>query len=131
MGCLLIMQVASAQQKKLRKMTDKYVQYGVASYYGKKFVGQLTSSGDIFDYHKMTAASNNLPLGTYVKVTNRANGKWVVVKVNDRMNYKNHRLMDLSRGAAKKLGYVNKGLIHIKVEVIPDRVVQLFGLAVN
>ena len=66
----------------------------------------------------MTAAHNGLPLNTYVKVTNLRNKKSVVVKITDRMHPKNKRLIDLSRGAAEKLGYIGEGLTKVKVEVV-------------
>lgn len=92
--------------------------YGVASYYGKKFHGRRTASGEIFNMYKLTAAHKTLPLGSLVKVTNLDNNKSIVVKVNDRGPYVGNRVMDLSFNAAKNLGFVKKGLTKIKAEVI-------------
>lgn len=94
------------------------VQYGIASYYSDKFVGKKTANGEIFSQKKLTAAHNSLPLGTYIKVTNLRNHKTVKVKINDRLHHRNKRLVDLSRAAAKKLGFINSGLTRVKVEVI-------------
>jgi len=94
------------------------VQYGVASYYSDKFVGKKTANGEIFSQEKMTAAHNSLPLGTYIRVTNLRNHKTVKVKINDRLHHKNKRLVDLSRAAAKKLGFIRSGLTRVKVEVV-------------
>ncbi len=92
---------------------------GTASYYHNKFNGRLTANGETFSNSKMTAANNFLKLGTWVRVTNTKNGKSVVVKINDRMNKRNKRLIDMSRASAKKLGYINAGLGHVKMEVLP------------
>ena len=91
---------------------------GTASYYHHKFHGRKTATGEKFDINGMTAASNSMPLGTLVKVTNLKNGNSVVVKINDRMNAKNKRLIDLSYQAAKKLDFINSGTCKVKVEKI-------------
>src|SRR6476646_6437617 len=90
--------------------------YGTASYYANKFEGRLTANGEVFSQQKMTAACNVLPLGMWIKVTNLYNGRSVIVKVNDRLHYKNKRLVDLSKTAAKKMGYTGGGLTKVKVE---------------
>lgn len=101
-----------------KKGKKAVVQYGVASYYSNNFQGKKTSSGELFNQKKLTAAHNTLPLGTYIRVTNLKNGKSVVVKVNDRLHHRNKRLVDLSYAAAQKLGYVKSGLTRVKVEVL-------------
>ena len=73
-----------------------------------------------FDPDKMTAAHNRLPMGTMIKVTNLRNKRSVIVKVNDRLHYRNKRIVDLSRAAAAKLGYVGRGLAKVKVEVLDE-----------
>ncbi len=88
---------------------------GVGSWYGRKFHGRLTSSGEPYDMYGMTAAHTRLPLPTYVQVTNLENGKKVVVKVNDRGPFLHNRIIDLSYTAAKKLGYVQKGTAKLEV----------------
>ncbi len=95
-----------------------YKKTGVASWYGTKFHGRPTSSREPYDMLAMTAASPNLPIPTYVKVTNLENGKQVVVRVNDRGPFVDDRVMDLSFAAAKKLGYAEKGTAHVTVEAI-------------
>ena len=95
--------------------------YGTASYYANKFEGRLTANGEVFSQQKMTAACNVLPLGTWIKVTNLYNGRSVVVKVNDRLHYKNKRLVDLSKTAAKKIGYTGGGLTKVKVEPLEKK----------
>jgi len=92
--------------------------YGTASYYSNSFNGKKTANGEIYSHKKMTAACNVLPLGTWIKVTNLRNGKSVVVKTNDRLHSKMKRVVDLSREAAEKLGYVKSGLTKVRVEVI-------------
>src|SRR4030095_13068099 len=94
------------------------IQYGIASFYADKFEGLLTSSGEKFSQKKLTAAHNTLPLGTWIRVTNLRNKKSVIVKVNDRLHHRNTRLVDLSREAARRLGYVSNGLAKVKVEVL-------------
>lgn len=101
-----------------RQKNEDKVQYGVASYYHSKFTGRPTASGELYEPTKFTAAHNGLPLGTWVKVTNTRNKRSVIVKINDRMHSKNKRLVDLSRSAAIKLGYVGKGLTKVKLEVL-------------
>lgn len=95
-----------------------YNKVGVASWYGSKFHGKLTSSHEPYDMLAMTAASPTLPIPTYVRVTNLENGKQIIVKVNDRGPFANDRIMDLSYAAAKKLDYVDKGTAKVKVEAI-------------
>jgi rare lipoprotein A len=94
------------------------VQVGTASWYGKQFHGRQTASGDTYDMFQFTAAHRTLPLGTIVKVTNLRNGKWVIVKVNDRGPYVGHRLVDLSYGAAQMLAFRQRGIEKVKLEVI-------------
>ncbi len=102
--------------KKTSQKTSK-VLYGTASYYSNKFEGRKTANGEIFSQKKFTAACNVLPLGTWVKVTNLRNGKSVVLKTNDRLHPSMKRILDLSRAAAQKIGYINSGLTRVKVEV--------------
>ena len=92
------------------------VQYGIASFYDNKFEGRKTANGEVFSQKKMTAASNTLPLNSWVKVTNLSNKRSVYVRITDRMHHRNKRLIDLSRSAASSLGYTGKGLTRVKVE---------------
>ncbi|MFY7880145.1 MAG: septal ring lytic transglycosylase RlpA family protein [Lacibacter sp.] len=112
-------------QDSVEVKTDKLrVQYGTASFYHDKFVGRKTATGELFRQDRLTAAHNTLPLGTYIRVTNMRNRKSVVVRINDRLHYRNPRLVDLSKAAAHKLGYVNSGLTRVKVEVLGKKPVS-------
>jgi rare lipoprotein A len=91
---------------------------GIGSWYGRKFHGQKTSSGEPYDMYGMTAAHPTLPIPSYVRVSNPANGKSVVVRVNDRGPFHAGRLIDLSWTAAWKLGYIGEGSIVVDVETI-------------
>lgn len=95
--------------------------YGTASYYADKFNGRKTATGDIYSHSKLTAACNVLPLGTWIRITNIRNSKSVIVQVNDRLHPKNKRIVDLSRIAAEKLGYIGRGLTQVKLEVLGKR----------
>ena len=95
-----------------------YKARGIASWYGTKFHGERTSSGEPYDMYAMTAAHKTLPLPSYVKVTNVANGKQIVVKVNDRGPFKAGRIIDLSYAAAVKLGFHQHGTAEVEVESI-------------
>jgi len=95
-----------------------YKARGIGSWYGRKFHGQKTSSGEIYDMYGMTAAHATLPIPSYARVTNPGNGKSVVVRVNDRGPFHAGRLIDLSYAAAWKLGYVGNGSTLLEVESI-------------
>jgi rare lipoprotein A len=96
--------------------SDSFRQSGVASWYGKKFHGQKTSIGEIYDMYAMTAAHPTLPLPSYVRVTNPANAKSVVVRVNDRGPFHADRIIDLSYVAAAKLDIARRGSATVNVE---------------
>ena len=91
---------------------------GLASYYAHRFHGRKTASGERFNMHAMTVAHKTLPFGTKLKVTCESTGKSVVVKVNDRGPFHGNRVLDLSYGAAKALGTVNKGVSKVKYEIL-------------
>lgn len=93
-------------------------QTGSASWYGKKFHGQKTSSGEIYDMFKMTAAHRFLPIPTYVRVTRADTGKSIIVKVNDRGPFHSDRIMDLSWAAARKLGIDSMGTAIVSIEAL-------------
>lgn len=111
--------------------TDSYIKVGTASWYGDDFHGKTTSSSEKFDKHQLTTASPDLPLLSYVKVTNLNNGRQVVVKVNDRGPFVDNRILDLSYAAAKKLGFANKGLAKVKVEIVKSSHLTNVALAKN
>jgi rare lipoprotein A len=97
-----------------------FEQTGIASWYGNKFHGHLTSNGEIYDMYAMTAAHKNLPLPSYVKVTNLANDKSVIVRVNDRGPFHESRVIDLSYSAAYKLDMLKTGTANVSINAITD-----------
>ncbi|MCW8875746.1 MAG: septal ring lytic transglycosylase RlpA family protein [Kangiellaceae bacterium] len=97
---------------------ENYKQRGIASWYGTKFHGRRTSSGESYDMFKLTAAHKTLPLPTYAKVTNLENGKQITVKINDRGPFKKGRIIDLSYAAAHKLGMAKQGTARVEVETL-------------
>jgi rare lipoprotein A len=100
----------------------RYDQVGIASWYGEPFHGRRTSSGEIYDMYKLTAAHLTLPFGTIVLVTDLETGKSVVVRITDCGPYVEGRIIDLSFAAAEKLGIVTKGLAKVGLKVLryPD-----------
>jgi rare lipoprotein A len=99
-------------------ITGTFKERGIASWYGKKFNGQRTSSGETYDMYAMSAAHPTLPIPSYARVTNLANQKSVIVRVNDRGPFINDRIIDLSYTAAHKLGIVGNGSAEVEVESI-------------
>ena len=100
------------------KSAEHFKQTGIASWYGKKFHGHLTSNGEIYNMYAMSAAHKNLPLPTYLKVTNLANHKSVIVRVNDRGPFHQDRIIDLSYSAAYKLDMLTTGTAQVSIEAI-------------
>jgi rare lipoprotein A len=100
---------------------------GLASFYGPGFQGEETASGEIFDQNQMTAAHRKLPLGSVVRVTNLENGRQVIVRVTDRgpygRNYRRGAIIDVSKGAARRLDFIEDGLVRVRVDVLetPER----------
>jgi len=97
--------------------TDPELQ-GLASWYGGKFHGRLTSSGEVFDTNELTAAHRTLPFGTMVRVTNLDNGKAVIVKINDRGPFVEGRIIDLSMAAAEEIGSVGQGVARVSLQIV-------------
>jgi len=95
-----------------------YKERGVASWYGKKFHGRQTSSGEPYDMHRMTAAHKTLPLPTNARVTNLKNGRSIVVRINDRGPFVKNRLIDLSYAAARDLDMIGAGTALVEVEAL-------------
>jgi len=95
-----------------------YLEIGIASWYGKKFHGRLTSNGETYDMYNLTAAHKSLPLPTVVKVTNLDNGNSVQLRVNDRGPFHDDRVIDLSYAAAKQLGFAHQGTAPVVVEAL-------------
>ncbi len=94
----------------------KFTQSGTASWYGRQFHGRKTASGETFDMNGLTAAHRSLPLNCYIRVTNKNNGRSVVVKVNDRGPFHGNRVLDLSYGAAKQIGLTHAGTGNVSIE---------------
>lgn len=95
-----------------------YSEEGIASWYGKKFHGRLTSTREVYNMYNLTAAHKSLPIPCYVKVTNLKNNKSLVVRVNDRGPFKKGRIIDLSYAAAKKLDFISQGTTRVFIEAI-------------
>jgi rare lipoprotein A len=112
---------ASAVSK--AKKADKPYQVGTASWYGDYFQGKPTASGEPYNMYDMTAAHMNLPLGTFVKVTNLRNGRSAVLRVNDRGPYVDGRVIDVSYNAAKALDFKARGLQRVRIDVVHPTVV--------
>lgn len=97
---------------------EGYVEDGIASWYGADFHGKPTSCGEPYDMHALTAAHKTLPLGTYVKVTNLANHRSVILRINDRGPFVSGRIIDLSCRGAQEIGSYGKGLARVRVEAV-------------
>ena len=97
-----------------------FTEEGIASWYGKDFHGKLTANGERYDMHGMTAAHKLLPFGTQVKVTNRNNGKSIVVRINDRGPFVSNRVIDLTRTGAEGIGMIAAGTAPVLLETIGD-----------
>lgn len=101
---------------------EGFVQEGIASSYGRDFHGRKTSSGEPFDMNAMTAAHKTLPLGVYVKVRHKRNGKEIIVRINDRGPFVRERIIDLSDEAARRLEMIQEGLAAVKVTALGYRI---------
>jgi rare lipoprotein A len=97
---------------------DTLITSGKASFYADQFHGQETSSGDMYNQNDFTAAHRTLPFGTIVSVTNKKNGKNVIVRINDRGPFVKSRIIDLTKSAAKKIGMVPFGVVPVKIQVL-------------
>lgn len=97
---------------------EGYREEGEASWYGEKFHGHTTSNGEIYDMYQLSAAHTRLPLPSYVRVTNLANGRQAIVRVNDRGPFHGDRIIDLSYAAAVRLGFADQGVARVRVEAL-------------
>jgi rare lipoprotein A len=95
-----------------------FKQTGVASFYADKFVGRTTANGEKYRHNKLTAAHKSLPFGTMVKVRNLENNREVVVRINDRGPFVEGRIIDLSKSAAQKLDFVQKGIVRVEISTV-------------
>ena len=120
----------SGQSGTIKKRKSNPYQVGTASWYGQYFQGKETASGEPFDMHDFTAAHLTIPLGTFVKVTNLRNGRTVVVRVNDRGPVVDGRIIDLSYNAARALGFSERGLQQVRLDLIrPTTMAELRPVA--
>jgi len=119
-GIIIVMVSACAHQgiRQGGRYTTGQRQIGMASWYGKDFHGRPTSSGEIYDMNRLTAAHKTLPLGTEIRVEHLKNGRSVRVKVNDRGPFVGDRILDLSYAAAKELHAVEEGVFQVEIEII-------------
>lgn len=120
LGCLWLAHVPSAFAGSATWLLDSWDEpqqiIGMASWYGPGFSGRRTASGERFDPHGMTAAHRTLPLGSKVRVTNLRNGRSVELRITDRGPFRRRRVLDLSLGAARVLGIVNRGVDRVLIE---------------
>lgn len=112
LSCVFVLCTASVNAQ------SNYKKTGVASFYADKFEGRQTANGEIYYHAKKTAAHNTLPFGSVVKVTNLENNKFVIVRINDRGPFIDNRIIDLSKSAARDLGFVELGLTNVRIELI-------------
>lgn len=117
---LIVAAALAAASQGFAHQTDTVVRTlsGAASWYGPKFDGRLTASGEPFDMDDLTAAHRTLPFGTRIRVTNETNGKSVIVRINDRGPFAGKRVIDLSRKAAQAIGLMKRGVGRVKIEVL-------------
>ena len=116
----LLAPVGCAGSRPPRSDLEREVQVGFASYYGTRFHGARTASGERYDEKALTAAHRTLPFGTRVQVTNLANGKSVVVTITDRGPFTKGRVIDVSRRAARKLDFLRDGTTRVRLEVVDE-----------
>ncbi|MGI2171926.1 septal ring lytic transglycosylase RlpA family protein [Shewanella sp. MF05960] len=95
-----------------------FTEYGQASYYSDRHQNNKTANGDLYQHNLKTAAHKTLPFGAHVKVTNTANGKSVIVNINDRGPFVKGRIIDLSKSAFSSIGNISAGVIEVKIEVV-------------
>ena len=104
--------------KSKKPIRHQKIMTGISSFYAEDFHGKLTANGEVYDMYGVTAAHKTLPLNTIARVTNLDNDKSLILRINDRGPYVKGRILDCSYGAAKKLGFLNKGTTRVKIEVI-------------
>ena len=107
----------------LYQVAGPYYEVGIASWYGPGFDGRHTANGEIYDMNGISAAHKTLPFGTIVQVVDLSTGKSVVVRINDRGPFIDGRIIDLSKGAAERLGIINKGITKVGLRILrwPDK----------
>jgi rare lipoprotein A len=118
LGCASSPRFVTREAAEVATSSSAFIQDGVASYYAEEFDGRKTSSGETYNMNDLTAAHQTLPFGTIVKVTNKATGRSVTVRINDRGPFLKDRIIDLSRGAAEKIGMIGPGTAEVHLEVL-------------
>lgn len=118
----VIMAISACAPYHAKRKAIKYDAVGIASWYGPGFAGRKTACGERYKPMGLTAAHRTLPFGTHVKVTNLENDKSVVVRINDRGPYVRGRIIDLSKGAAKKIGLIATGTAKVKIAALNVKV---------
>ncbi|MGL4735166.1 MAG: septal ring lytic transglycosylase RlpA family protein [Enterovibrio sp.] len=108
----------NGNKKKAAAVPANFKQSGLASWYGPRYHGRTTASGEKFDMHALTAAHRTLPFGAKVKITNMKNNQYVIVKINDRGPYSGKRIIDVSHAAAKQLGMLRNGLANVSITIV-------------
>jgi len=116
--CMLIICLFAAGCAHIPFLGRRESQVGIASYYGREFHGKRTASGEIYNMRKYTAAHRTLPFGSIVRVTNLSNGRSIKVRINDRGPFVKSRIIDLSYGAARKLGIIESGIAKVRIDVL-------------
>ncbi|MBC6497583.1 MAG: septal ring lytic transglycosylase RlpA family protein [Alphaproteobacteria bacterium GM7ARS4] len=111
------------------KVDYAYDKEGIASWYGSAFAGKRTANGEIFDPEMLTAAHKTLPMPSYVRVTNLENGRSLILRVNDRGPFVGERIIDLSRRAARQLGFLEQGKARVRIQILKDKSLQAAALA--
>ncbi len=107
-----------ARDHKLNPAAVGQTQVGIASYYSDKFNGRRTANGERYNKNELTAVHSRLPFGTIIKVTNLRNHHSVRLRINDRKHIRNRRLLDVSKRAARELGFIGVGLAKVEIEVV-------------
>ncbi len=102
----------------LYQVAGPYYEVGIASWYGPGFDGNLTANGEVYDMNGISAAHKTLPFGTIVRVVEFSTGKSIIVRINDRGPFIEGRIIDLSKGAAKELGIIDKGITKVGLRII-------------
>jgi rare lipoprotein A len=102
----------------LYQVAGPYYEVGIASWYGPGFDGNLTANGEVYDMNGISAAHKTLPFGTVVRVVEFSTGKSIIVRINDRGPFIEGRIIDLSKGAAKELGIIDKGITKVGLRIL-------------
>lgn len=122
-----VLAAGCATTKKFNNRGERLIGHGVASWYGPKFNGKYTANGERYDQYAMTAANRTLPFDTYVRVVDVDNGRSCIVRINDRGPYAKGRIIDLSKGAAEKLGMIGPGTAHVLLYLVKGNTRKVYA----